>query len=1072
MIGLFQFCKSSVVLDSRTMDSFATHNIIRFAGNLIPAHTKRAMRFHNIISDKDFPMVLCRSPDTLVNLTTSYVKSVLTRAISILSSNIRDDSGGLVLNRRECCYLLNLRNSIASAVYEVNSNVKCCKRCKLPVRYCKCAMSINRGYSHLCPRRWINETRFDYSVSTVAQNSKIKTARSNVLAVDSIVAFLWLRSSPSVANRSLLNRLSRIIALHLPDMKSEKIVYFAFKPYSNQTYVGCASQGVDTRWSGHWTMAPYGTVPFYQQKDSFFQFLWLPLDNKSVTRMQLLSCETNYMFALRPSLNAYKNASPSYDVPVHHCGRSKTKVDNSYKKTFKKKVARAAEESFANRCIIHHLQLSSRIHQGEFGTYDRVIAAFSRSAHPPAWTVNMILFGSLNRFKLFRRAAQVLSARDYYIFKQNAIAYNIKNEKTFNFVTPFPDNQPGYRQVVDVVSNLCKCLKVDLHIKFSCRRSDKIIDVLRRNNGKKCICAEKIKAFPWLKNWMVGGHVVFDLQKAELCMFANEPYATEKFNTNCRVLRGKKDFRANINNQIRRLIKHVIKKNVSRGGTGVNPAISSSWSTLLSSIFNEVYDQSNYPKVDDLNSKLLDICNGFEVSAIDKAPGCAAVACPLLSQMVLANFLWDPKSAYVRVPGWFGLEDDNTNQFWNLDAVANDDRLTSVNRLKKHRTGFLSILYKSKWFKSDYTRETKEIGDILFRPITSCRKHVYGPLYRIGGRALNFLINLMLPPHQYSSISQFVQKTNDLNLKSSELTNVNVREFYGDLKNFYTSTDTQRGTTCARALVQAASSKGYKYYAVRRSANFYVPKHQAGAGVKYKMNEKLKPREFISKSKPNPRLYDYISLKAVIIVLIHSIKYAYCRAILMVWRQVLGCPMGNHCSSALACLFASSYDAPYEMSRNDSGRTFYGRYHDDKHCFAYHRNSRPPPDPPPGMQRDFYTKDCPMVLTNDGKFCGLLVNSYKNFLAVQPDVRKSCITNAHSCMSKKIVRAITYGCYARLSDTRNKIGDLVYGRINVILSTQKLVDLNFPLKTCLAAIRQFLPHHYVSTAKHFFEKEK
>jgi hypothetical protein len=254
---------------------------------------------------------------------------------------------------------------------------------------------------------------------------------------------------------------------------------------------------------------------------------------------------------------------------------------------------------------------------------------------------------------------------------------------------------------------------------------------------------------------------------------------------------------------------------------------------------------------------------------------------------------------------------------------------------------------------------------------------------------------------------------------------------------------------------------------MRRTTHYYVPRHKR-QGTTYKQHTKQRKREFFCKTKPSERLYYYIHLDAVAMCLQHSLQYAYCRALGQIWRQILGTPMGNHASSNTAGAFANSFDAPHEAVRADKETTNYGRYHDDKHAFVYSwAGHQQVPGLPPAMRENFYTSKCPMAITHDRKFCGLTVRCNQHLIAVQPDTQKGCLVHAESCISRKITRAIAYGCYARLSQTHNALGDYVYGSENVLRTTDKLLGLGYSLKTCMSAVRGFLPHHYQQVAPHY-----
>jgi hypothetical protein len=143
---------------------------------------------------------------------------------------------------------------------------------------------------------------------------------------------------------------------------------------------------------------------------------------------------------------------------------------------------------------------------------------------------------------------------------------------------------------------------------------------------------------------------------------------------------------------------------------------------------------------------------------------------------------------------------------------------TNLNRRKRHRLGFLTILCKSKWLRSNYVQDAKSIDDVLFRPITSCAKHVYSALYRISGQCVGHLLNTLMPAaaRSYKSVAQFVQRTDRLNRHASSMQDgqgsLIVTPHYGDLKNFYTNCNTVRSMIVVKEMIATVRGRGYHYY--------------------------------------------------------------------------------------------------------------------------------------------------------------------------------------------------------------------------------------------------------------------
>jgi hypothetical protein len=157
----------------------------------------------------------------------------------------------------------------------------------------------------------------------MSQNSELKVARTNLAAVEGLVGIAWLKSSTVKRHRSMLNRISRVIALNLePRSSSDNIVYLTLRPYTNGTYVGCTTMGLQRRMRAHWCASQASSAKFYTHSNplKFYMNIFIPIDNMSTSRMSLLSSEANYMSALMPPLNTQQNSYFDSDHPTFRCG--------------------------------------------------------------------------------------------------------------------------------------------------------------------------------------------------------------------------------------------------------------------------------------------------------------------------------------------------------------------------------------------------------------------------------------------------------------------------------------------------------------------------------------------------------------------------------------------------------------------------------------------------------------------------------------------------------------------------------------------------------------------------------
>jgi hypothetical protein len=134
----------------------------------------------------------------------------------------------------------------------------------------------------------------------------------------------------------------------------------------------------------------------------------------------------------------------------------------------------------------------------------------------------------------------------------------------------------------------------------------------------------------------------------------------------------------------------------------------------------------------------------------------------------------------------------------------------------------------------------------------------------------------------------------------------------------------------------------------------------------------------------------------------------------------------------------------------------------DKHAFVYCSRSRGElPSVPIGMARDYYGAQCPLILTDDGTFCGLSVTAINALLAVSPS-RPNCLVNANSAVSSAVIRSICYGTFARMAHSHNRVGFSIHGQSNLLRLWEALMRLNYPRRIASSGFRRYFPREYAA----------
>lgn len=871
--------------------------------------------------------------------------------------------------KQELEELIHFRHKVAYVVMHANERV--CKRCSGANR-CGCAFQIKRERERVEMGPWTfgrAGVNLEERARDGLDHSRIpmEEIRAGFFELDQAIMCLKLYFGKTRWERTLAKKMknwkTRFCAGKYGDR--QRTVYLAWRPYSNQCYIGMTGVGTTQRHLQHWAMAlgrnEAKQYLYRKTEGDFHKFMFCEIAQfrSSMPDRTIRYVESMAIRHFRASLNTQQRAIEA--GRANKIGevrlRSEAKSGKLARRRQDQGNKEGTNEGEQEEPVADEIRASHLAEEGIFQKRQKMVVDIAKGklgTRAKAWIKRM---GKRKAGQLENLASRSLTQIEYTSFRKELMALRkdwARETGYKNVRIEVHKRTAAQGDIEKHIRNIHKGqqAKGNILVEIEKKKSTSIVELFQKNDiEQKCNCRALKAKYPFLQT--CEGHVVDNFNRVKRHFGIRENWCART-----RIVESEEKVMSRVTKQLMQVRRRI-------GGKPEAGAIEKD--REIARMYYQSLQEEEF-REEMIGDELKEICGALNCQPVDKEKGNMGMTCGEVIRQLSQKYL---RQKYSRIPSLEVADLIENGDRHNFFKLKNDNN--SIPVVKKHKWSKLKIFIKKKAYAAMARGEVQSIEQIKFRPLISYFHNRYKHYYSATCKALNYLLGETSRTVCNSTLD-FVEKVEEYNKNPKP----NLKIVIEDISNFYPNANVEEGAQLIEETVDKVTGKGYTHVAIAKPRPYekiLMDCHKNRGNPRRGMRTARTRRQKVKLIKGGGHLpyktHYVMRLNFIPEVVNHALKYAIviCRG---AHAQQQGAPIGSPLGYALSNAFAISV----ERRKPQAGIILRGRYVDDR-LTAYDWDNMTEEQKEAALDDDYYGEDCKLERSTQQEFCGMEVIQLK-----------------------------------------------------------------------------------------------